>query len=650
MGTTSLQLLLPLLGCLICFANSASASYADAFNLAGFQLALTVSFPGNSSWVYGRGGGGSTDDPCVANWPHVKCSDGNVDSVLLQGTGIVGEFNYFLTEMPSLQTLLLQDNNLSGPLPFALFQLVTLQSLNVSNNSMSGDLSVLSSLPLLTGADGSLDVSYNNFSGEIPAELQKQFCYDRFKGNPLLTNASSVDFPPCVRNFISSPPPPALVSKSNDTGAIVGGVVGGLALLAALALVAWLLLFRKASGEEYRVLLSEQDQEEIEAGLAESNLGQLRRYTLAELTTASNNWGTVLGSGATAKVFKGSVKKGGAGAPAGVEGEDGIMLVAIKRFDNSGINKAQVVQFCNELDVISLAVHRNVMRLHGYCVEKGERILVFPFMSNGSVEDHLRGNKANKDLPLGLAARHRIALGASRGLVYLHEECSVRIIHRDIKAGNVLLDEYFEPVVTDFGLAKVLGGEEDSTATGVKGTFGHIAPEYILSGVVSEKTDVYAFGVFLLELVTGENAAYLTSLPEDEEDVNDWLDNLLADGRLIEVVDPRLRMSFFEKDSAQDLQDMLALAQIACICINPDPNKRPSMAECMRLLQGDAINYAQDAIAQESLEENLNSEYLIQVGTGTSFNTSAKSIGQYSIAAGTDSNVSMVGMGLEGPR
>ncbi|KAK1308028.1 Protein NSP-INTERACTING KINASE 3 [Acorus calamus] len=173
--------------------------------------------------------------------------------------------------------------------------------------------------------------------------------------------------------------------------------------------------------------------------------------------------------------------------------------------------------------MINLAVHRNLLRLCGFCTTENERLLVYPYMPNGSVASRLREHIRGKPV-LDWSRRERIALGTARGLLYLHEQCDPRIIHRDVKAANILLDEDFEAIVGDFGLAKLLDHRESHVTTAVHGTVGHIAPEYLSTGQSSEKTDyVFGYGILLLELITGQKALDFGRAANQKGVMLDWV-------------------------------------------------------------------------------------------------------------------------------
>lgn len=264
------------------------------------------------------------------------------------------------------------------------------------------------------------------------------------------------------------------------------------------------------------------------------SLGQLRRFSWREIQIATDNFSdsNIIGQGGFGKVYKGYLWDS--------------TKVAVKRLTDYH-NPGGEAAFLREVQLISVAVHRNLLRLIGFCTTSSERILVYPFMQNLSVAYRLRGmalitqplllsffvlsrvlsvcalSLFLSDLKPGEKAldwptRRRIAFGAAHGLEYLHEHCDPKIIHRDLKAANILLDDNFEPVLGDFGLAKLVDTKLTHITTQVRGTMGHIAPEYLSTGKSSEKTDVFGYGITLLELVTAQRAIDFSRL-EEEEDV-----------------------------------------------------------------------------------------------------------------------------------
>ncbi|XP_061350364.1 BRASSINOSTEROID INSENSITIVE 1-associated receptor kinase 1-like, partial [Gastrolobium bilobum] len=203
--------------------------------------------------------------------------------------------------------------------------------------------------------------------------------------------------------------------------------------------------------------------------------------------------------------------------------------------------------------------------------------------------------------PLEWSIRKRIALGAARGLAYLHDHCNPKIIHRDVKAANILLDEEFEAVVGDFGLAKLMDYKKTHVTTAVCGTLGHIAPEYLSTGKSSEKTDVFGYGVMLLELITGKRAFDLARLAENDDIMLlDWVKGLLIDKRLETLVDADLQGNYDEEEVEQ-------LIQVALLCTQGSPLERPKMSEVVRMLEGEGLAEIWDQWQKEEIiRKNLN--------------------------------------------
>ncbi|KAL0404322.1 UNVERIFIED_CONTAM: putative LRR receptor-like serine/threonine-protein kinase [Sesamum radiatum] len=198
-------------------------------------------------------------------------------------------------------------------------------------------------------------------------------------------------------------------------------------------------------------------------------------------------------------------------------------------------------------------------------------------MSNGSVASRLRGKPA-----LDWNTRKRIAIGAARGLLYLHEQCDPKIIHRDVKAANILLDDYYEAVVGDFGLAKLLDHAESHVTTAVRGTVGHIAPEYLSTGQSSEKTDVFGFGILLLELITGMRALEFGKSVNQKGAMLEWVKKIQQEKKIELLVDRELGINY-------DRIEVGEMLQVALLCTQYLPSHRPKMSEVVRMLEGDGL-------------------------------------------------------------
>ncbi|XP_039122912.1 proline-rich receptor-like protein kinase PERK13 [Dioscorea cayenensis subsp. rotundata] len=285
-------------------------------------------------------------------------------------------------------------------------------------------------------------------------------------------------------------------------------------------------------------------------------------FTYEELMDITNgfSYDTLIGEGGFGSVYKGMLPDGKA--------------VAIKQLKAGGGQGEK--EFRAEVDVISRVHHRHLVSLVGYCLAEHRRMLVFEFLPNKTLEHHLHG----KGLPvLEWPKRLRIAIGSARGLSYLHEDCHPRIIHRDIKSANILLDESFEAQVADFGLARFANDDSHThVSTRVMGTFGYLAPEYATSGKLTDKSDVFSFGVVLLELITGRRPVF------GDESLVEWarplLVNALETGEYEDLVDPRLENNFAKNE-------MSRMIEVAAACVRHSAPKRPRMVQVLRTLDSE---------------------------------------------------------------
>ncbi|XP_052182664.1 proline-rich receptor-like protein kinase PERK1 [Diospyros lotus] len=237
-------------------------------------------------------------------------------------------------------------------------------------------------------------------------------------------------------------------------------------------------------------------------------------------------------------------------------------------------------EFQAEVEIISRVHHKHLVSLVGYCITGSQRMLVYEFVPNNTLEFHLHG----KGRPtMNWPTRLRIALGAAKGLAYLHEDCHPKIIHRDIKTANILLDFNFEAKVADFGLAKFSSDANTHVSTRVMGTFGYMAPEYASSGKLTDKSDVFSFGVMLLELITGRRPVDSTQTFMDDSLV-DWarplLTRALEDKNFDTLVDPRLQREYNHNEMAH-------MVACAAACVRHSARRRPRMSQVVRALEGD---------------------------------------------------------------
>lgn len=283
-----------------------------------------------------------------------------------------------------------------------------------------------------------------------------------------------------------------------------------------------------------------------------------RSFTFKELALATQNFreANLLGEGGFGSVYKGRLESG--------------LVVAIKQLNLDGLQGHQ--EFIVEVLMLSLLHHKNLVNLIGYCTDGDQRLLVYEFMPMGSLENHLFDLEPGKK-PLSWSTRLKIASGAAHGLEYLHCEANPPVIYRDLKSSNILLDNDFNPKLSDFGLAK-LGpvGENTHVSTRVMGTYGYCAPEYAMSGKLTLKSDIYSLGVVLLELITGRKA-YDNSKEAGEQNLVVWSRPFLKDRRkFVHMVDPLLNGQF----SVRSLHHAVA---ITAMCIQEQASFRPIISD-----------------------------------------------------------------------
>ncbi|KAK8644101.1 hypothetical protein V6N13_123417 [Hibiscus sabdariffa] len=252
-----------------------------------------------------------------------------------------------------------------------------------------------------------------------------------------------------------------------------------------------------------------------------------------------------------------------------------LLVVAVKQLDKTGLQGEK--EFLVEVLMLSLLRHRNLVNLIGYCAEGDQRLLVYEYMQQGSLEDHLHYLTPDQK-PLDWITRMTIAAGAAKGLEYLHTEANPPVIYRDLKSSNILLDKGFNPKLSDFGLAKFgPSGDKSYVSTKIMGTHGYCAPEYLISGKLTMKSDIYSFGVVLLELITGRKALD-DSRAREERFLVDWAQPLWRDGKNISnLADPLLRGHFSKSTMKKALE-------VAFLCIQEDANCRPSISDIVLAL------------------------------------------------------------------
>nr|XP_043640178.1 LRR receptor-like serine/threonine-protein kinase HSL2 [Erigeron canadensis] len=476
-----------------------------------------------------------------------------------------GQLPTCLTGLKKLEKLNLQSNRFIGEIPNVLSSWKELSSLNLSNNKLNGEIpDQIGNLPVLNYLDLNrnllsgkipasltklkldiLNLSYNNFEGEIPMGLDSEVYVSSLIGNPHLCSQDLKAFPRC--------------HKTKKISYYLVGILSGLAFFLIASLL-WLVirtkLYRKRKSlwkitSFQKVGFKEQD---VLVSLMESN---------------------VIGMGGSGKVYRVTLKTG--------------QTVAVKKLFGVHRSSQNEPEFWSEMETLGRIRHKNIVKLLFGSVGDDFRALVYEYMENGSLGDMLHIDPKGGFL-LDWNKRYEIALGAAQGLAYLHHDCVPSIVHRDVKSNNILLDHEFSPRVADFGLAKTLQFEEEETEAAmsrIAGSYGYIAPEYAYTMKVTEKSDVYSFGVVLMELVTGKR-------PNDpsfgeNKDIVKWLTEAAlsspdksSDGSwtdLDQIIDPKMN------PSSCDYEEIEKVLDVALQCTAMLPINRPSMRRVVELLK-----------------------------------------------------------------
>ncbi|EOA39563.1 hypothetical protein CARUB_v10008183mg [Capsella rubella] len=358
---------------------------------------------------------------------------------------------------------------------------------------------------------------------------------------PLVSAISATpDFIPTVKNKLPS-------KSKKKIGIIIGVIVGaGMLSILVIAIILFIRRKRKRAADE-----------EVLHSL------HIRPYTFSysELKTATQDFdpSNKLGEGGFGPVFKGKLNDG--------------REIAVKQL--SVASRQGKGQFVAEIATISAVQHRNLVKLYGCCIEGNQRMLVYEYLSNNSLDQALFEDKS---LQLGWSQRFEICLGVAKGLAYMHEESNPRIVHRDVKASNILLDSDLVPKLSDFGLAKLYDDKKTHISTRVAGTIGYLSPEYVMLGHLTEKTDVFAFGIVALEVVSGRPNSS-PELDDDKQYLLEWAWSLHQEQRDLEIVDPDL--------TSFDEEEVKRLVGVAFLCTQTDHAIRPTMSRVVGMLTGD---------------------------------------------------------------
>lgn len=349
------------------------------------------------------------------------------------------------------------------------------------------------------------------------------------------------------------------------------------------------------------------DQSNVELDEDVSSIQNIKMYTYKELRVATEGFSpdNKVGEGGFGSVYKGTLKNG--------------TLVAIKVLSSE--SRQGVREFLNEIKVIADIEHDNLVKLYGCCVDGKHRILVYGYLENNSLAQTLLGG-GHSSIQFNWHARREICVGIAKGLAYLHEEVQPHIVHRDIKASNVLLDRYLKPKISDFGLAKLFPPNMTHVSTRVAGTAGYLAPEYAIRGHLNRKADVYSFGVLVTEIVSGRSNTN-RKLPAEDRYLLEKAWKLHERGELAQLADASL-------DGDCDVEEVCKYLKVGLLCTQDIPKLRPAMTTVVKMLTGEI-----DVNAEKISRPGLLSEFMgIKVDLGHTSTADKPIIGDTSDSAG----------------
>ncbi|XP_025651399.1 LRR receptor-like serine/threonine-protein kinase FEI 1 isoform X2 [Arachis hypogaea] len=520
------------------------------------------------------------EDPDPCKWNGVKCDPKTkrVTHLILSRHKLSGSISPDLGKLEHLRVLALHSNNFYGTIPSELGNCTELQGIFLQGNYLSGVIpSEIGNLSQLQN----LDISSNSLSGNIPASLgsnvSTNFLVGPIPADGVLANFTGSSFVGnrglCgvqLNSTCKADGSPGTNIQSNSSDQNQNGkkkysgrlLISASATVGALLLVAlmcfWGCFLYKKFGKTDKISLAMDVSGGASIVMFHGDLPYSSKDIIKKLETLNEEH--IIGIGGFGTVYKLAMDDGN--------------VFALKRIVklNEGFDRF----FERELEILGSIKHRHLVNLRGYCNSPTSKLLIYDYLPGGSLDEALHERSEQLDWD----SRLNIIMGAAKGLAYLHHDCSPRIIHRDIKSSNILLDGNLDARVSDFGLAKLLEDEESHITTIVAGTFGYLAPEYMQSGRATEKTDVYSFGVLTLEVLSGKRPTD-ASFIEKGLNIVGWLNFLITENRRREIVDPHCE--------GIQVESLDALLSVAIQCISSSPEDRPTMHRVVQLLESEVL-------------------------------------------------------------
>lgn len=416
------------------------------------------------------------------------------------------------------------------------------------------DLSSADCNRCLTGAKAQFP---NCCNGKLGARVLYPSCTVRYEVYPFyLQNSTSAPQP--SPGALPPPPPPPPPKGKSKIPTIVAIVVP-IAVSVLLFVVGCCFITRRARKKRSAAA-------EAPSGVNDISSVESLQFDFSTIVAATNNFSddNKLGEGGFGQVYKGILSNG--------------QQVAVKRLSRNSGQGAE--EFKNEMVLVAKLQHRNLVRLYGFCLEGEEKILVYEYVSNKSLDYFLFDPE--KQGQLDWSRRYKIIAGIARGIMYLHEDSRLRIIHRDLKASNILLDGEMHPKISDFGMARIFGVDQTQANTSrIVGTYGYMSPEYAMHGQFSVKSDLYSFGVLLLEIISGKKNSYFFQT-DAAEDLMSHAWKLWRDGTPLELLDPSMRDSYSRSE-------VIGCIHIGLLCVQEDPADRPTMQSVVLMLNSYSV-------------------------------------------------------------
>ncbi|XP_061991049.1 receptor-like kinase TMK4 [Rosa rugosa] len=504
-----------------------------------------------------------TGDDACGGWSFVVCDAQKVVTVNLDSKHLNGTISPAFANLTSLKTLVLKNNNLTGPIPASLTTLPQLAVFDASNNNLYGDIPKFPSAVKLTTS-----------------------------GNPLIGTTPSSGGGGSAPPGNNSTAPGGSPSPSSKGSSVSPGMIAGIVIAVAIFIGVLLFVFIKCYlSKRHRkfgrvdntlngIEIAKSDANSCANGyngvaseLHSQSSGDLHVFeggnvaiSIQVLRQVTNNFSedNILGRGGFGVVYKGELHDG--------------TKIAVKRMESVAVGTKGLNEFQAEIAVLTKVRHRHLVALLGYCINGNERLLVYEYMPQGTLTQHLFDWRENGVTPLTWKQRVTIALDVARGVEYLHSLAQQSFIHRDLKPSNILLGDDMRAKVADFGLVKNAPDGKYSVETRLAGTFGYLAPEYAATGRVTTKVDVYAFGVVLMELMSGRKALDDT-MPDERSHLVSWFRRVLVNKENIpksidETLDP----------DEETMESIYKVAELAGHCTAREPYQRPDMGHAVNIL------------------------------------------------------------------